>query len=713
MDESGADSGAAALHPGLQHHIANTLGWPDLRPLQKDAIEPILRGNDALLVAPTAGGKTEAAFFPLLSRMTEENWLGLSVLYVCPLRALLNNLEPRLASYASWLGRRVALRHGDTTAGARKRLTVHRPDILLTTPESLEAMLVSTLVTPHDFFADLRAIVVDEVHAFAGDDRGWHLLAVLERLARIAGRPIQRIGLSATVGNPAELLGWLQGGGEDVGPATVVTPAVFAGTPTELQLDYVGSVENAATVISSLHRGEKRLVFADARRTVESLGVELRDRGVETFVSHSSLAVAERRRAETAFSEARDCVIVSTSTLELGIDVGDLDRVLQVGAPGKVSSFLQRLGRSGRRPGTSRNMLFLATDDQELLRAAGLLLLWGEGYVEPVLPTPTPRHVVAQQLLALCLQEGRVGSQTWPEWLGALPLATATELVEIGAWLVETGHVDSDTGMLFMGPEAERRYGFRHFLELLSIFTTDPEFTVLHGRTEIGTVDPIVLTRRVDGPRVISLAGKPWQVSYIDWTRRRTFVEPSEHFGRSTWSGMPQPLSYAMTDAIRRVLLGASLEGVTLSKRATERLATAREDAAGTVDARGTVVAQWDRDQLRWWTWGGTRANGVLGAALSAVMPGLVDELDLYDNRYVKLRGDATVEALREAVRAAKARFGDDFAGIQPSVSDEAVRQLKFAELLPPELASKTLAARAADHAGAAAVAGTPIVRRR
>ena len=188
-----ADEDAAAqLHPVLQHHIANSLGWADLRPLQKEAVGPLLRGEDALLLAPTAGGKTEAAIFPLLSRMATEDWRGLTVLYVCPLRALLNNLEPRLNDYAGWLGRRVGLRHGDTNASVRRRLATDRPDILLTTPESLEAMLVSTLLTPSELFADLRTVVVDEVHAFAGDDRGWHLLAVLERLARLAGRPLQR-----------------------------------------------------------------------------------------------------------------------------------------------------------------------------------------------------------------------------------------------------------------------------------------------------------------------------------------------------------------------------------------------------------------------------------------------------------------------------------------------------------------------------------------
>lgn len=165
-----------------------------------------------------------------------------------------------------------------------------------------------------------------------------------------------------------------------------MAPAVGGTSATDLSLDYVGSLTNAATVISRLHLGEKRLVFADSRRNVEQLGVRLGELGVETFVSHSSLSATERRRSETAFAEARNCVIVATSTLELGIDVGDLDRVLQVGSPTTVASLLQRLGRTGRRPGTTRNMTLLATNDSAFLRAAWLLWLWSEGFVESITP---------------------------------------------------------------------------------------------------------------------------------------------------------------------------------------------------------------------------------------------------------------------------------------------------------------------------------------
>ena len=173
----------------------------------------------------------------------------------------------------------------------------------------------------------------------------------------------------------------------------------------------MGSAANAAKVIAALYRGEKRLVFCDSKRLVEELGAQLRELGVTTYLIHASLSLDERHRAERAFAEGRDCVIVSTSALELGLDVGDLDRVIQVNAPPTVAAFLQRLGRSGRRPGTRRNCLFLALREEHLLLAAGLLLAWSRGFVEPVAAPPEPRHITAQQLLALCLQEGRVGMQ--------------------------------------------------------------------------------------------------------------------------------------------------------------------------------------------------------------------------------------------------------------------------------------------------------------
>jgi len=179
------------LHPALQHHIINNLGWRELRPFQEAVIPAILAGQHLIILAPTAGGKTEACFFPVLSRMLSAGWTGLSVLYICPIKALLNNLDIRLQRYCALLGRRAALWHGDVKTHSRKQILRDPPDCLLTTPESLEVMLVSSHVDPSSLFRNLQVVIIDEIHAFAGDDRGWHLLAVLERLTRLAGREVQ------------------------------------------------------------------------------------------------------------------------------------------------------------------------------------------------------------------------------------------------------------------------------------------------------------------------------------------------------------------------------------------------------------------------------------------------------------------------------------------------------------------------------------------
>jgi ATP-dependent Lhr-like helicase len=697
------------LHPVVLHHIVNTLGWRGLRPLQEAAIRPLVAGDDALLLAPTAGGKTEAAAFPMLSRMAAEGWQGTSLVYLCPLKALLNNLLPRLEAYSGWLGRRAALWHGDVTTARRRQLLREPPDVLLTTPESLESMLVSVNADHRRLFAGLRAVVVDEVHAFAGDDRGWHLLAVLERLSRVTGRELQRVGLSATVGNPRELLVWLQGSGAGsraghvVAPEPSAAPTAQAGArppdpaTVDVQLDYVGSVANAATVIATLHRGEKRLVFCDAKQLVEELGHALRAKGMTTFLSHASLSADERRRAEEGFATARDCVIVATSTLELGIDVGDLDRVIQLNAPTTVAAFLQRLGRTGRRSGATRNCLFLTLDGEALVRAAGLLLLWSRGWVEPVVPPPDPRHIVAQQLLALCLQEGRVGNRLWADgWNGFGPFGRGSE--PILRHLIEQGYLDQDGGMLFIGPEAEVRFGFRHFMQLTAVFTAAPQFAVLHGRSEVGRIDPSLLSEETHGPRLLLLAGRSWRVTYVDWTRRRCFVETAEGGGKARWTGTGLGgLSFMLMRAMRDVLLGET-PPVALTSRAASRIAEAREEALGSVHPGGTTIAREPGGDVRWWTWAGFRANATLAATLSEI----ADPAQRIEDATIRLRSDLTAETLKAAMTGAPDKL------CLPAVDERALHGLKFSAALPPRLAEATLAARLADLEAATTVLQEP-----
>jgi len=693
------------LHPAVQHHVVNSLGWPALRPLQAEAIEPILAGEHVLALAPTAGGKTEAAVLPLLSRIATEGWRGLSVLYVCPLRALLNNLHPRLERYAAFVGLRAGLWHGDVGAGARNRLFDEPPEILLTTPESLEAILMSIRRDHAGFFAGLRSLVVDEVHAFGGDDRGWHLLAVIERLSAIAGRDVQRIGLSATVGEPERLLQWLVG--SSAGPRRVVAPDMSSASAPEVTLDHVGSLGNAATVISKLHAGEKRLVFCDSRARVEELSVDLRARGVRTFVSHSSLALDEHRQAEEAFAEATDCVIVSTSTLELGIDVGDLDRVIQIDSPTTVAGFLQRLGRTGRRPGATRNMLFLTTKPEiELVRAAGLLELWGRGYVEPVVGPARPYHLLAQQVLAFVLQEGSFARSRWTEVVGRLPVFA--EAVQSGLadqildHLIASGMLfDDGYGILSMGPGGETSYGYRHFLDLTSAFTSNPLFVVRHGNKEIGYLDPVALLTHDRHFATVLLAGRPWKVTSIDWDRRFAWVEPIESGGRSRWLGDAQPLSAPLCDAIRNVLAGVDPAGVTLTTRASSSLSELREQFAWVRHGRTAVVA--NDSGLAWWTFGGLHANAGIMATMGPMLGG-----SKVDNLAIKLDSDRA--------DAAKVR---DLAGLiadsdleslpQPWIAEELAKKLKFADCLPETIALDIAAARVSDAEGITRVVNEPV----
>lgn len=684
------------LHPGVLHHVVNTLGWSDLRPLQQAAIEPVRTGEDCLLLAPTAGGKTEAAVFPILSQMADDQWRGLSVLYVTPLRALLNNLAPRLETYASWVGRRVAVWHGDTGAGDRARILRDPPDILLTTPESLESMLVSTGVDHRAQFSHLRAVVVDELHAFAGDDRGWHLLSVLERLRHLAGRRLQRIGLTATVGNPEELLGWLQGDAATRG--VIVAPEAALPAVPEITVDYVGSVANAATVIAALHSGEKRLVFSDSRAQAEEMATSLRSLGVTTFVSHSSLSVSERRRSEEAFAAARDCVVVATSTLELGIDVGDLDRVIQLDSPRTVASFLQRLGRTGRRSGTRRNCLFLATREASLVQAAALMWLWGTGYVEPVVPPPQPRHIAAQQFLALALQEGAFGIQTWRDWWGKLPVMEDGD--GILAHLLSAGFLDQDSGLAFIGPQAEAHFGRRHFMELLSAFTVDPQMTVLAGRTEIGAVSPLTMTNRV-GPgeqRLLSLAGRTWLVTEVDWRRHRIQVIEHPGPGRSRWSGGAPEISFELARAIRDVLLGAT-PAVEMSRRANTCLARVRQERAHDVDPDGLVL-QRSTATSTWLTFAGTRANNSLAASLRELGAEVT-----FGAEGITFTGVGPL-----APRLLPSLM--DHHAPTPLVDQGALDGLKFSSALPATLASQTLAARGTDPVNAMATSVSPLIIR-
>lgn len=691
------------LHPAVQHHIVNSLGWQRLRPLQEESILPLVEGRHALLVAPTAGGKTEAAAFPVLSRMLSEHWLGASVLYLCPLRALLNNLEPRLARYLGLVGRRVALWHGDVGSTARRRILEDPPDLLLTTPESLEVMLVSPRVDHRRLFADARVVVIDEVHAFGGDDRGWHLLAVLERLRCLAGRELQRIGLSATVGNPEDLLAWMIGGAQGAGE--VVRGGAGFDANADVGVDFVGNDENAAVVIAGLHRGEKRLVFSDSRSGAESVASLLRKQGVTTFVSHSSLSADERRVTEQSFAESTDCVVMATSTLELGIDIGDLDRVLQIDAPGRVSSFLQRLGRTGRRPDTFRNCLFLTRDSGALVRAIALRDLRAEGYVERIEPPPLPMHLFAQQLLALCLQEHGLPVGDWPAWIGkhrGFAAMSAEQREEVLGFMLAEQFLFEDQGLWSLGSQAEEEFGRRYFLDLVSAFTAEGLFSVRHGDLELGWVHHLTFALRRNGPAVLLLAGRSWTVQHVDWPARVAYVVPTEAPGLSRWLGDGIPAGFDLCQRIARVLRGqAEPPATALTKRASKGLEDARHEFAW-LPPDGSALRARPDGRVEWWTFAGARANAALAATCAAGGAAV----RRHDNFSVTFAADSLLDISR-VIHRWRSR---DLATCRPAVGDDALEGLKFSACLPPHLARLVLERRAEDEQAIAAIRQQAVV---
>lgn len=661
------------LHPCVQYHVINTLSWHTLRPTQLAAIAPIHAGAHCLILAPTAGGKTEAAVIPLLSKMLQESWPGTSVLYICPLKALLNNLEHRLSHYARLVGRTVQVWHGDVSQSRKSHALKEAPDILLTTPESIEAMLISVRVDCSIWFGNLRAVVVDELHAFASDDRGWHMRSVLQRLQHYVAQPIQRIALSATVRNPQELLQWFAPVG-----ARQVVGSVSVSTHADVTIDHVGSLANAAIVISRLHRGEKRLVFCESRSNVEQLSSMLRDKKVRTFVSHAALSVSERRQAEAAFSEEKDCVIVATSTLELGIDVGDLDRVIQIDAPCTVSSFLQRMGRTGRRTGSVRNCLFLTTTDDAFLLALGVSYLWSQSWVEAAQPPDAPWPIVGQQILTATLERGEwpisevvsLLSGCFPE----LPIEGFTSMMN---HMLALGYLDSTAGLVRIGPETEKVFGQGHYRDVLTSFSSAELLTGRHASAEIGYIDPTVLTDEMP-QQLLLLSGRSWRVKAIEWAKKIVWLEPAPTGGKARWTGNARSLSREVCQGIRAALAADVPCAMYLSHRAKIKHAALQEELAVSPDAQ--LLSRTNTGQMRIWTFAGTKQNRT--DARRAAHGGSRITFDAFSL-------DASAAALMH-------QAGDNDACVPLTDTELATwaEGIKFAPCIPTDLLHRTVGAR-------------------
>jgi len=349
--------------------------------------------------------------------------------------------------------------HGDVGDSAKRKFVREPTEILMTTPESLEVMLVSQRSPVQKLFADLRLVIIDEVHALAGTDRGAHLMSVIERIAPSSRNDIQRVGLSATVGNPDHIVTWLTGSSKRDG---IVVDPPRSPTKRDLAIGLHESVAGLAGEAAARASGKKSLFFCQSRALTESVAERMRGRSIDVFVHHSSVSLEERKAAEDRFAHGTNACIVCTSTLELGIDVGDLDRVFQANAPSTVSSFMQRMGRTGRREGTTANTTFLCEDPEAVLQAVALIDLAREGWIERVPKQERCWPVLVHQLLALTLQFGAISAERCWAQLSRVPdfrAITRPEFDETVEHMKKEDFLFESGGLLSMGQHAERVFG--------------------------------------------------------------------------------------------------------------------------------------------------------------------------------------------------------------------------------------------------------------
>jgi len=633
--------------PFLQEKIVHRLGWSGLRPVQELASDAILDSCNCVILAPTAGGKTEASMFPVLSGCLTNQEAGLRALYICPTRALINNQEHRLGEYASMLGLGAFKWHGDVTSSAKKKYLKESCELLLTTPESLEVMLVSGSVPTARLFKHLKYVVIDEVHALASCDRGNHLIAVLERIRAYCRNDFQRIGLSATVGNPEKILAWLQGSSQN--PSKVVNPPKKPGKKRiEIKLS-----SEPGLLTSQVHqaaRGIKSLLFCESRRLVEKISSGLKKSDVPIYVHHSSLAREERENSELEFHQGSDACIVCTSTMELGIDVGDLDKVLQVDCPATVSSFLQRMGRTGRRSGTVANTTFFIEQESKLIQAIAIVELARAKWVEDVKTNKAVWHILLHQIMAMCLERGGVTSgMLWDQLHQAYCFSDVNreKFNQFFAFLLSRDFLHDDGRMYSLGLNAEKVFGRKNFMEIYSVFSTPLEFEVarLSGDV-IGTVQWDFLEKLLEESSAFFLAGRAWLVERIEWKKKIVFVVPAPTGKVPKWGGItPSFLSYEICRKMRDILVGHG-DYPYLDPKATNLLEEIRNDRREFFSSSFAPIT-YDEKSITWWTWAGGNINNTLRTIFNIEL----DTESQTSNEYVKVKNeDNAVKRLKDTI---------------------------------------------------------------
>jgi ATP-dependent helicase Lhr and Lhr-like helicase len=682
----------------LQAAIVSRLGWTSLRPVQEQAANAILDGKNAVVLAPTAGGKTEASLFPLLAQMVEQEPQGggVGVLYIAPIKALLNNQAERLGLYTEMVGLTRFLWHGDIKNSEKKAFLRQPTTLLMTTPESLEVMLMSAGIDHKALFGDLRAVVIDEVHALAGSDRGAHLLSVLERACQVSKNDLQRIGLSATVGNPSEILTWLQGRSQR--PSCIVNPAAEPGRKT-IQITLKDSLSDLATATCQMAFQHKSLLFCQSRALAESIAAQMQNRGMGVFIHHSSVALEERALAEAEFHRGQNNCIVCTSTLELGIDVGDLDRVMQINAPDTVSAFLPRLGRTGRRGGAA-NTSFFVENTAALLQAIAVVELARRRWVESVTISARNWPVLVQQLLALTMQTNGISPSTAWEQINAVAdfgEITRSDYDRLIKHMIQTEFLYLEKGALSIGTQTEKAFGRKNFMALYAVFSAPQQFEVYTRNGQaIGSLEDKFVDTLIPGMSCFLLGGRAWIAAEIDRDQQRIAVE-SAPFGRKpNWGGfIPQFLGWQICQEIAAVLRVD--EAVAYLDEPTQQALTAcRSEQRPTLTQPLTWASE---KKATLWTYAGGKINRTLKYALEHHWGWQVSA----NNFQITLTGEHLTpttlqKALKEVCQPAFWQSPETQAFLLERLPN--YRFSKFQRVLPPDFALEVVQAHLLDIEG-------------
>lgn len=688
------------MPPFLRERI-HAEGWRSWRGVQEDAFRVLFDTDDHLLIsAGTSSGKTEAAMIPVISSLCAEPARGVGAIYVGPTKALIDDQFSRMDRMLRDSALEVTGWHGDVSASSKESLRRDPRGILQITPESLQGVVCDRDLVRR-MFPDLRFVIVDEVHAFMPSVRGLQLLCELETVERVAGCSPRRIGLSATLWDTAGAEDWLRAG-TDRQVTTVTSPPDAPGRIgvkfTRVPAD--GDARKAAVL--AYYRELLRLtdpysciVFtnsrASAERTARSLSRVSEAAGSRNPVRihHGSLSASLRRDAEEDLRRGGHPTVVATSTLELGMDIGGLDRVVQIGAPYSCSSMLQRMGRTGRRGGR-REMIIFCTEDgarwspsppgtsMDLVRAIAVSeLAVREGWTEPAEPPPMPFGLLYHQTLAYL--KGSDHDVTWKELrqellsMWAFRNISGEEYRELVMHLMSIGHIQRlEDGTLVIGLKGEPIANGRGFA---STFEVSEAVEVRSGGEPIGTVQG-----RPSEGRMVSLAGRVWRVvragdGWVD------VVEDPEGTAESKWESVPPEVDDRVAAKMREVLESSDrypyLDSAAAAELEATRAAYLANGYWGAEELSGGLVL---------YPWLGTRAFETLRRAIMCVGA----KVSYYASPlWMAVSTDRTWEELRRDVESyMSANLPDDLVLLE-DVEDMG----KYSEFVPEGLRAREYAA--------------------